>query len=96
MGNWSQNLWGIIDYSEEENVESTIIDKDDQLSESEITILSELYKIIEKNKTKQKNNNNKQKTEEATQHLLRLDLLEKTEQKIEKYKDELAQVSRTY
>ena len=53
VGDWSQNLWGIIDYSEEENVESTIIDKDDQLSESEITILSELYKIIEKNKTKQ-------------------------------------------
>ena len=94
MGNWSQNLWGIIDYSEEENVESTIIDKDDQLSESEITILSELYKIIEKNKTKQKTTTTKKKTE-AAQHLLRLDLLEKTEQKIEKHKDELAQVSRT-
>ena len=58
-----------------------------------LVILSELYKIIEKNKIKQ--NNNKKKTEEATQHLLRLDLLEKTEQKIEKHKDELAQVSRT-
>ena len=37
-----------LDYSKEENDEKTIINTDDQLSESEITILGELYKIIEK------------------------------------------------
>ena len=51
----------------EKNDENTIINTDDQLSESEITILGELYKIIEKN------------SEEATQYLLRSDLLEKVQ-----------------
>ena len=37
-----------LDYFKEENDEKTIINTDDQLSESEITILGELYKIIEK------------------------------------------------
>ena len=54
-----------LDYSKEKNYENTIINTDDQLSESEIIILGELYKIIEKN------------PKEATQHLLRSDLLEK-------------------
>ena len=38
-----------LDYSEEENDENTIINMDDQLSESKIPILIELYKTIEKN-----------------------------------------------
>ena len=54
-----------LDYFKEKNNENTTINTDEQLSESEITILGELYKIIEKN------------PEEATQHLLRSDLLEK-------------------
>ena len=37
------------DYSKEENDENTIINTDDQLSESKITTLGEVYKIIEKN-----------------------------------------------
>ena len=36
------------DYSKEENDENTIINTDDQLSESKITTLGEVYKIIEK------------------------------------------------
>ena len=55
-----------IDYSKEENDENTT-NTENQLSESEITIFGELYKIIEK----------KQKTKEATQHLSRSDLSEK-------------------
>ena len=38
-----------LDYFKEENDENTIINTDDQLSESEITTLCELYKIIGKN-----------------------------------------------
>ena len=64
-----------IDYSKEENDENTT-NTENQLSESEITIFGELYKIIEK----------KQKTK-ATQHLSRSDLSEKVQQKIEKHKD---------
>ena len=37
-----------LDYSKEKNDENTIINADHQLSESEITILGELYKIIKK------------------------------------------------
>ena len=37
-----------LDYSEEENDENIIINTDDQLSESKIAILSELYKSTEK------------------------------------------------
>ena len=44
-----------LDYSKEENDENTIINTDDQLSESEITILGQLYKIIEKKQSKQHN-----------------------------------------
>ena len=73
-----------IDYSKDENDENTI-NTDDQLSESEITIFGELYKIIEK----------KNKTKETTQHLSRSDLSEKVQQKIEKHQDALAQTSRT-
>ena len=44
-----------IDYSKEENDENTT-NTENQLSESEITIFGELYKIIEK-KTKNKRSN---------------------------------------
>ena len=44
-----------LDYSKEENDENRIINTDDQLSESEITILNELYKITEKIQKKQHN-----------------------------------------
>ena len=56
-----------LDYSKEKNDENTKINTDDRLSESEITILGELHKIIEKN------------SEETTQHLLRSYLLEKVQ-----------------
>ena len=43
------------DYSKEENDENTIINTDDQLSESKITTLGELSKIIEKKNPRRNN-----------------------------------------
>ena len=77
---WRKNDNIDLDYSKEKIDENTIINTDEQLSESEITILGELYKIIEKT------------PEEATQHLLRSDLLEKAQWKIEKHKDALGKL----
>ena len=45
-----------LDYSEEENDENIIINADDQLSESKIAILSELYKSTEKKPQKKQYN----------------------------------------